>query len=170
MTVRLRDGGVATVTDVSHAPLGAPEATFNLSVDGAENYFVGTIGALVHNITPSRMAYLRRPGYRNYFLIDATGRIYYSGMCRPGETRAGLERRHGKNHNRFNPKAGDRLEFVPGSREYGEARLMEQRNASLYDLVIGRDGKNYRGNRQRPLGHDQMPEYLAYEQRKMGCG
>lgn len=170
MTVLLRDGAVATVAWVSEAALEQPEATFNLSVEDAENYFVGTLEALVHNITRSRMTYLSRPGYQNYVLRNRQGKIYYSGMCGPEETVEGLERRHGANRNRFNAANGDRVEMRPGTREYGQARLVEHRVAVRNATIIGRDGENYRGNRQEPLAADKLPEYVEYEQVKRGCG
>ena len=170
MTVLLRNQEVATVTWVSEVRLEQPEATFNLSVENAENYFVGALEALVHNITKSRMAYLSRPGYQNYVLRNRQGKIYYSGMCAPDETVAGLERRHGANRNRFNAANGDKVEMRAGTREYGEARLVEHRVAVRNDTIIGRDGTNYRGNRQDPLAEDKLAEYLEYGEVKRGCG
>jgi len=170
MEIRSRDGSVATVVAVSEQAAAGPEATYNLSVEEAENYFVGSLDLLVHNITASRLQHLSRPGYRNYVLVDKEGEIYYSGMCRGDETEAGLAYRHGNNHNRFNSAEGDRVVFRPGTREYGEARLVEDRTAVDNDTIIGRDADNYRGNRQKPLSDEKMAEYLEYEQVKRGCG
>ncbi|QEO14101.1 hypothetical protein FLP10_06450 [Agromyces intestinalis] len=160
--------GEVHVERVEFVELDAEEATHNLTVEADENYLVGTARVLVHNLTESRLAYLSRPGYRNYTL-RRNGVVYYSGMAGPNTTRADLEGRHSRNRNRFRPPA-DELVFEPGTREYGESRLMEQRLAEQHDTIIGRDGENYRGNRQEPLAADKLPEYLEYEQFKRGCG
>jgi hypothetical protein len=93
-------------------------------------------------------------------------------MFGPKLTPAKVQSRHRANHNRFKPpdSPNDFFEQIPGEREYGEARLMEQRLAVDNDTIIGRDGENYRGNRQDPLAADKMPEYLEYEAVKQGCG
>jgi hypothetical protein len=170
MTVLLVDGSTAEIDGVEQVSVPDKETTYNLSVDETENYFVGEDGILVHNITRSRLTRLSRPGYRNYVLRNRAGQIYYSGMFGPGSSAADVQARHRANHNRFNPARGDRFELLPGTREYGASRLLEHRTAVANDTIIGRDGDNYRGNRQDPLSENSMPEYLEYEQVKRGCG
>jgi RHS repeat-associated protein len=116
----------------------------------------------------ARFDHLNRPGYSNYLLVDQNGKPYYSGMYGPGDTPAGVQYRHGNNHNRFDPSQGDTMEVLPGTRSYGEARLQEQRLAEQHETIIGRDGDNYRGNRQNPLAGDKLAEYEAYGQKING--
>ncbi|MBO0861336.1 MAG: hypothetical protein J2P21_23180 [Chloracidobacterium sp.] len=172
MTLRLQDGRSVNVSRVEIILLEEKEETFNLSVEEAENFFVGELRVLVHNIDDSRLAYLSRPGYRNYVLREGgpNGKIYYSGMFGPGETVADVKRRHSNNRNRFNESKGDYFDLQQGTREYGEARLMEHELAVENKTIIGRDGNNYRGNRQRPLGENKMAEYQEYRRLKLGCG
>lgn len=123
-------------------------------------------------IAKDRYLKLDRPGWTNYVLRDANGTVYYSGIFGPDRTVAQTETRHMKNNNRFDPAAGDRLETQPGTRTYGEARLLEQRLAEQHGTIIGRDGTNYRGNRENPLDPKKLDEYQEYEQRKqsgLGC-
>jgi hypothetical protein len=101
-------------------------------------------------------------------LVDRGGNVYYSGMFGPGDTPAGVQYRHANNSNRFNPANGDTMRVVPGSRTYGESRLMEQRLSEQYGTYIGRDGSNYRGNRQNPLAGSKLAEYEGYEATKLG--
>lgn len=169
MGVRIHDGSTTPVGRVHRVSVAAAP-TYNLSVERTENYFVGAAGALVHNITKSRQDYMSRPGYKNYVLRDASGKVYYSGMFGPNMTVEDVKARHSKNHNRFSEAANDVLELQPGTREYGEARLLEQKLAVDNDTIIGRDGDNYRGNRQNPLSPDKAPEYEEYRMIKAACG
>ncbi|NGN69268.1 hypothetical protein G5C51_35950 [Streptomyces sp. A7024] len=111
-------------------------------------------------------SYFDRGGYRNYVLVDKNGKVYYSGMFGGKETPKSVQYRHSKNNNRFNPAKGDRIRVLPGTRTYGESRLLEQRTAEKYKTVIGKKGKDYRGNRQNPLGADKRAEYERYETKK----
>jgi RHS repeat-associated protein len=123
-------------------------------------------------ISRDRYLHMDRPGWSNYVLRDANGNVYYSGQFGPGATQADVEARHMANHNRYNPANGDTIEVLPGTRTYGESSLMEQRLAEQYGTVIGRDGNNYRGNRQNPMTEDRLAEYEEYEQRRnsgLGC-
>ncbi|TCO57278.1 RHS repeat-associated core domain-containing protein [Actinocrispum wychmicini] len=123
-------------------------------------------------IGKDRYLHLDRPGWRNYTLADANGVVYYSGMFGPGSTAASTQARHMANGNRFNPANGDTMTVTPGTRTYGESRLMEQRVAEQHGTIIGRDGDNYRGNRENPLANEKLNEYQDYEQRKrsgLGC-
>jgi RHS repeat-associated protein len=121
-------------------------------------------------ITTARYQHLDRTGFSNYTLSDTNGNTYYSGMFGPGSTAADVARRHSANANRFDPANGDAMNVVPGTRTYGESRLMEQRTAEQNNTIIGRDGNNYRGNRQNPLAGDKLSEYQDYETRKAGAG
>lgn len=60
------------------------------------------------------------------------------------------------------------MRVMPGTRTYGESRLMEQRLAEQYGTVIGRGGPDYRGNRQNPLDGAKLSEYEAFERRLAG--
>ncbi len=170
MVLLRQNGETLPVVSVEFLPLPENEKTYNLSIESAENYFVGHAGILVHNIKPKRLAYLNRPGYRNYVLKDATGKIYYSGMFGPDVTAAQVQYRHRQNHNRFNPSKGDVFELKPGTRTYGESRLMEQKLAEDNQTIIGRKGEDYRGNRQDPLAESKRKEYNEYKKYREGCG
>ncbi len=61
------------------------------------------------------------------------------------------------------PESGDRLVRVRGRRSYGQARLMEDDLATQYETVIGRDGKDYRGNRQQPLAAERRTQHEALD-------
>jgi hypothetical protein len=126
-------------------------------------------------ITDARFARLDRPGWTNYVLRNADDVPYYSGMFGPTMTAADTEARHTANHNRFNAANGDYLDPAPGSRTYGESRLMEHDLAREHGTFIGRDPENYRGNRQRPMDSKRVDEYQEYMRRKQsggsgGCG
>jgi RHS repeat-associated protein len=126
-------------------------------------------------ITEDRFAHLDRPGWTNYVLKDAAGKTYYSGLFGPTMTAADTEARHAANHNRFNAANGDVMENVPGTRTYGESRLLEQDLARQHGTFIGRDSDNYRGNRQQPMNSKKLSEYQEYQQRRTsggtgGCG
>ncbi|MCU7724010.1 polymorphic toxin-type HINT domain-containing protein [Actinoplanes sp. KI2] len=163
------DGSTARVDGFTFATHHVADA-YNLTVDDLHTYYVlaGTVPVLVHN-DDGRFGYLNRPGYSNYVLMDANGSVYYSGMFGPGDTATGVQYRHANNGNRFNPANGDTMRVMPGTRTYGESRLMEQRLAEQYGTIIGRDGSNYRGNRQNPLAGDKLAEYEGYE-RRLGGG
>ena len=151
MTLLNCDGRILEVRDVSIDLVeGGWEATYNISIPGTENYFVGDVALLVHNITKSRFKWLSRPGYQNYVLVDADGVIYYSGMFGPDVTPAQVQARHAANRDRFNPAKNDRMELRRGTREYGEARLMEQRIAEANKTIRMDKPKTYRCNRQNP--------------------
>ncbi len=168
MSLQLRDGRLLEVLCTSTEHADDPSPTFNLSVDELSNFFVGRDGVLVHNMKQSRYARLNRPGYTNYVLRDAQGKIYYSGMY--GDTTAdAVKARHAANDSRFNP-ASDKFEIQPGTRTYGEARLMENQLAVDNGTIKGRVGDDYRCNRQRPLAEQSQPEYREYETIKAGCG
>ncbi|MEH0630761.1 hypothetical protein [Streptomyces stelliscabiei] len=94
--------------------------------------------------------------------------VYYSGMFGPNESAATVQKRHGGNNNRFNPANGDKINVYPGTRTYGQSRLLEQRMADYFGTYIGEDGNNYRGNRQNPMDAKKAPGYLAYERFKSG--
>jgi Family of unknown function (DUF6861)/Pretoxin HINT domain len=164
MTLRLIDGSTDIVADIAVEKCAAAEPTFNFGVDETANYYAGERGILVHNLKlkRSRLARLMRPGYSNYDLINAKGEIYYSGMFGPNETEASVKRRHANNRNRFDPKKGDKMRVRRGTRTYGESRLVEHRRAIENDTVIGREGNNYRGNRQDPINSDKLAEYETY--------
>jgi len=126
-------------------------------------------------ITDDRFTHLDRPGWSNYVLKDAAGKVYYSGLFGPTMTAADTAERHAANNNRFNPANGDTMEQVPGTRTYGESRLMEQDLARQHGTFIGRDGDNYRGNRQQPMDSKKLAEYQEYTAQKRaggtgGCG
>jgi RHS repeat-associated protein len=126
-------------------------------------------------ITDARFARLDRPGWTNYVLRDANDVAYYSGMFGPTMTAADTEARHTANHDRFDRAKGDYLDPQAGSRTYGESRLMEHDLAREHGTFIGRDGENYRGNRQRPMDSKRVDEYQEYMRRKQsggtgGCG
>ena len=183
MTLRRLDGSLVEVTEVRIAPQLESQETYNLTIDRSENFFAGELQLLVHNIAPSdiklklsRIKYFNRPRYSNYVLREGgpTGRIYYSGMFGENSTAADVQYRHAKTGQgagrRFDPSKGDYFELVPGTRTYGEARLLEHRNAVQNKTIIGRAGDNYRGNRQDPVAADKLPEYEAYEKYRQGCG
>jgi len=159
------DGSITTVVKVDQFLRG--QVMYNLSVNQSHTYYVlaGDIPVLVHN-RPD----MGDEGYRNYLLRDQSGKPYYSGMFGPRDTEAGVQRRHGRNHNRFNPANGDTFDLQPGTRTYGESRLMEQRLAEQHGTIIGRDGDNYRGNRQNPLDDTKRPAYEEYERGLGGDG
>ncbi|MFL6120882.1 RHS repeat-associated core domain-containing protein [Actinophytocola sp.] len=121
-------------------------------------------------ISDTRFGRLDRPGWRNYVLKDAAGEVYYSGIFGPTMTAADTEARHAANHNRFNAANGDNLEVKAGTRTYGESRLMENDLARDHGTLIGRDGDNYRGNRQRPMDDKRVAEYQEYMRRKQAGG
>lgn len=149
------------------------QTTHDLTVAGIHTYFVmvGSVPVLVHNIDRTRYKTLDRPGYSNYVLVDKNGKVYYSGMFGPKTTPAAVQRRHGMNGNRFNPSNGDTMRVMPGTRTYGDSRLLEQANSEKYQTHIGRDGSNYRGNRQQPLDPKKVREYEGYQKQKKlgGC-
>jgi RHS repeat-associated protein len=123
----------------------------------------------VPRVGSARWKYLDQPGFRNYVLIqkvDGVESVYYSGMFGPGSTEAGVKYRHANNHNRFNPAKGDRIEVEAGTRTYGQARLREQELNDLHGTFIGKDGNNYRGNRQNPMKASKRAEYKGYAAKK----
>ncbi|MFC5804447.1 Hint domain-containing protein [Streptomyces formicae] len=169
----LQDPGGRALAVVAVRKFTEQRTTHDLTVAGTHTYYVlaGDAPVLVHNIDKSRYKHLDRPGYSNYVLVDKNGKVYYSGMFGGKQTQADVERRHSKNHNRFNPRNGDRMIVTPGKRTYGEARLLEQENADRYKTHIGKKGKDYRGNRQHPLDPKKRAEYADYQKQKKlgGC-
>ncbi len=156
------------------------QETFNLSVEGTECYFAGALAVLAHNITASRLAWLQRPGFRNYTLVDANGTVYYSGMFGPNTTPAEVRARHAANHDRFNPSksenidgknvGGDDMVIEPGTREYGEARILENQLAVEHETINRSKPETYRCNRQQPLADAKVQEYGEYLRFKETCG
>jgi hypothetical protein len=168
MQVRIRDGTVRTITQVQLLSLTDRQATYNLHVEEVNNFFAGNLELLVHNIDPARLAYLMRPGYSNYVLIDINGKIYYSGMFGPNESVASVQRRHSLNHDRFQPANGDRLQVIAEDQMYGEARLTEQRVAEANNTIKSNsDPNSYRQNRQNPLDPKKRVEYEEFVEK---CG
>lgn len=149
------------------------QTTHDLTVAGIHTYYVlaGSSPVLVHNVDRTRYRYLDRPGFSNYVLVDKNGKVYYSGMFGGKETPASVMRRHSKNRNRFSAANGDTIRVLPGIRTYGQARLLEQATSEKYQTRIGKDGKNYRGNRQHPLDPKKVREYEDYQKQKKlgGC-
>jgi hypothetical protein len=173
MSVRLCDGRLIEVRRARQIAVD-DSPTFNLSVEEHSNFFVGD-GVLVHNVKlkMSRYNRLNRGGFRNYLLRAGgpRGKPYYSGMFGPKQDPVQVAARHARNHNRFDPET-DFLDVQPGTRTYGEARVMENDLANQNDTVIGRDGDNFRGNREQPLADDKLPEYEEFLKIKAGgeCG
>jgi hypothetical protein len=135
----------------------------------------------VPGLTNARVAHLNRAGYQNYRLETNVGtaqnpvwRTYYHGYIRPGETQAAIRGRHAGNVGpdglaRFNP-ATDRLVMEPGTRSYGEARLMEHRGIVRDQTNIGRIdvSGSRRGNNQNGLQPAALQEYEAWERALLG--
>jgi hypothetical protein len=164
MSLRLQDGRSREVSQVSVRPQATAQVTYNLHVAETNNFFAGTLQVLVHNAN----AELGQPGYRNYVLRDQTGRIYYTGRFGPNETEAAVRSRHLRNNDRFNPidtprtpggPARDRMEVVPGSRTYGEARRLEHELCVQNDTYIGRSPSTWRGNRDYPMDAAKFKTY-----------
>ncbi|RFU86050.1 hypothetical protein DY218_14175 [Streptomyces triticagri] len=143
-----RRGGTSVVQAVYTGPVGLPNGVVHAALPAGKDRPYG---------------YFDKGGYKNYVLVDKNGKVYYSGMFGGKETPQTVQRRHGKNNNRFNPANGDRMRVLPGSRTYGQSRLLEQRTAEKYKTVIGKKGKDYRGNRQNPLAGERRAEYERYE-------
>ncbi|MBL7696581.1 MAG: hypothetical protein JNK79_00415, partial [Chitinophagaceae bacterium] len=156
MILLLKNNQQRKVDRVENLELKEPASTFNLSVEGVNNYFAGEEEILVHNDDKTR---LMRPGYKNYYLKDSAGNIYYEGMYGPEVTENQVRARHAKNNNRFNPSMGDDMVTLPGTRTYGDARRMEHERCVRNKTYIGRNGKNYRGNRQYPMNEDTFGRY-----------
>ena len=143
-----------------------PKLMHNLGVSDLHTYYViaGGVPVLVHN-RPE----LAEEGHWNY-ILKREGTPYYSGTAGPGATEKDVIRRHtnntdkktGINRGRFTPGIDD-FERIPGERTYGEARLLEHRLATKYGTIIGRDGWNWLGNRERPIDPKNMQRYLDYE-------
>ncbi|XVQ82666.1 DNRLRE domain-containing protein [Microbispora siamensis] len=159
--LRTSAGTYVRVVSVQHR-VAHRQRVYNLSVEDIHAYYVlaGDEAVLVHN--QGSDPYYGRKGYTNYVLKDRNGKVYYSGMFGGSSTAASTQRRHKKNHNRFNPANGDYMELVPGTRTYAEARLMEQELSEKYGTYIGKDGKNYRGNRENPLDAKKRAAYENY--------
>lgn len=108
----------------------------------------------------------------NYVLVNpqnATAEnpngVYYSGVAADNARPSAVEYRHGNNVGndgdaRFDPARGDRLVPVtPAGTDHETARGLEQRLASDFDTVIGRQGSegnnvnggSVRGNNQNPV-------------------
>ncbi|MCE9531395.1 MAG: HINT domain-containing protein, partial [Planctomycetes bacterium] len=131
----------------------------------------------VPGVAADRVAHFNRAGYQNYRLETNVGtpenpvwRIHYHGYIAPGKTAAAITRRHAGTVGpdglaRFNP-ATDRIVIEPGTRLYGEARLMETRRITQDGTNIGRVdvSGSRRGNNQGGLDPAKLPEYEAWEQ------
>jgi hypothetical protein len=130
----------------------------------------------VPGLSGDRVAHLNRPGYQNYRLETNVGtpkkpvwEAFYHGYIEPGETQAAIRARHAGTVGpdalpRFDP-ATDRLVMEPGTRLYGEARLMEQRGIVQDQTNIGRVNisGSRRGNNQNGLQPAKLQEYEAWE-------
>ncbi len=154
MRLRTADARLADVLSIDLEWLDQPVETYNIIVFRHHNYYVTEAGILVHNGPP-----IDTPGYSNYVLVDKTGKVYYSGMYGPNTDPAKVMARHTDNHNRFDPNNGDRMVKVPSTRTYGESRRMEHELSVQHDTHIGRDGTNYRGNRQYPMDSKKFRDY-----------
>jgi hypothetical protein len=131
----------------------------------------------VPGVAANRVAHFNRAGYQNYRLETNVGtpenpvwRVHYHGYIAPGETAAAITRRHAGTVGpdglaRFNP-ATDRIVMEPGTRLYGEARLMEHRRIAQDGTNIGRVdvSGSRRGNNQGGLDPAKLREYEAWEQ------
>jgi hypothetical protein len=87
---------------------------------------------------------------------------------------ADVERRHAANGNRYVPSPdinvkGDTIEVAPDKRTYVDSRLMEQNQSVVHETYIGRDGNNYRGNRQNPMAASKITQYEGVKARLEGC-
>ena len=169
MTLRTDTGDTVIVT--GNRAFSTHARTYNLTVDDLHTYYVlaGETPVLVHNSGgPSfDLTEMDAPGHSNYVLVDKSNRVYYVGRFGPNETPATVQKRHGNNHDRFNPAKGDKMSVFPGTRTYGQARLLEQRMMEYFGTYVGR-GPTYRGNRDNPMESGKKPAYLAYESYKNG--
>jgi RHS repeat-associated protein len=164
----MSDGQVAAVVDVLDY-VGA-RAMRDLTIADIHSFYVVVDGItiLVHNDTD-----YGAPGYSNYVLVDKTGKVYYSGMFGPGETKADVEYRHsqsgkGTDGVRYSRANGDDIIIKSGTRTYGQARLMEQQLGEQYGTIWGgKGGDNWRRNRQNPMSPKKRG---AYERYVNGCG
>ncbi|MFC9295785.1 polymorphic toxin-type HINT domain-containing protein [Streptomyces sp. NPDC057011] len=164
------DGTEARISRIERRSQQA--SVHNLTIANVHTYYVlaGQTPILVHNAGGAGFDLDKydRPGYSNYVLVDRNNVPYYSGMFGPNETPASVQGRHAGNNNRYNPANGDRMDVFPGTRTYGQSRLLEQRMTDFFGTYIGEDGANYRGNRQNPMDPKKTPGYLAYERFKNG--
>jgi hypothetical protein len=160
MSVRLRDGTLATVRRIAVRPLDRGEPTFNLLVDRLQTYFAGDRSVLVHNGTP-----LGQPGH-NVYVLARNGRIYYVGRFGPNETRESVLARHSRT-----PKnvPGVEKRFVPGRDQmrvlqrnltYAEARRLEHEVCVKANTYKGR-GATWRGNRDFPMSPRKFFKYYV---------
>jgi hypothetical protein len=95
-------------------------------------------------------------------------RVYYHGYIAPGETAAAIARRHagtvGTDGLARYSLATDRIVMEPGTRLYGEARLMEHRRIAQDGTFVGRGADaSRRGNNQGGIDPAKLPEYEAWE-------
>jgi RHS repeat-associated protein len=155
--LRTHDGRIVRVVAI-RSFVGASRM-YNLTVDRTHTYYVlaGDAPVLAHNDkTP-----WDESGHSNYVLIDkATNKVYYSGRFGPNETAESVVDRHTRNGDRFRP-GKDRIEVIPGTRTYGEARVMEDDLAAMYGTYIGK-GKGVRGNVIRPMDVNKREGYYNY--------
>lgn len=135
----------------------------------------------VPGVNAARVAKFNRADYQNYRLETNVGtpdkpvwRIYYHGYIAPGETATAITRRHAGTVGpdglaRFN-SATDRIVMEPGTRLYGEARLMEHRRIIQDKTNIGRAEASgtRRGNNQGGLDTAKVREYEAWERARNG--
>ncbi|WP_235002585.1 RHS repeat-associated core domain-containing protein [Actinacidiphila paucisporea] len=170
--MQLRDDAGQAVPVLAARHFVQQQRTYDLTIDDLHTYYVlaGQTPVLVHNDGGAGfdLNKLDRPGYSNYVLVDRNNVPYYSGMFGPNESPASVQRRHSGTWNRYDPANGDRMDVFPGTRTYGQSRLLEQRMTDHFGTYIGEDGTNYRGNRQNPMDSKKEPGYLAYERYKNG--
>ena len=146
-------GGVAEV--LALRPVAGNSFMLNLTVRSLHTYYVlaGDVPILVHNDSPP----WGQPGHSDYVLVDrATNKVYYAGRFGPNESAASVLARHTKS-GRFRPGL-DRIDVVPGTRTYGEARLMEDDLASMYGTRTG----GGRGNAIWPMQQAKRESYYNY--------
>jgi hypothetical protein len=153
MTLRLENDETCEISSVKILPLRTKTDTYNLTIEGSNNFFAGEIKALVHN-NNSRM---NRKGYKNYVLKDKNGTIYYSGMFGPNQNEGDVERRHSRNNDRFSDT--DTMVVLPGARTYKESRKVEHETSVKHGTFIGKKGESYRGNRQYPMDDKSFKRY-----------
>ncbi|WUO26534.1 polymorphic toxin-type HINT domain-containing protein [Streptomyces sp. NBC_00287] len=169
MTLRTDEGDTVIVT--GNRAFSRHARTYNLTVDDLHTYYVlaGETPVLVHNSggVDFDLTEMDEPGHSNYILMDKNKMVYYVGRFGPNETPASVQRRHGDNHDRFNRANGDDMVVYPGTRTYGQARLLEQRMMEYFNTYVGR-GPTWRGNRDNPMESAKVPQYLSYERYKNG--
>lgn len=156
MTVLLQGGASAVVTRLEILPQPRARATYNLTVEDSNNFFAGDLRVLVHNAS-------QPTGHSVYVLVGPDGKVYYVGRFGPNQNQTKVEARHGKNHNRFDPKTDKMVVMRKGDLSYAEARRLEHELCVRNKTHIGHDGDNYRGNRDYPMSDNKMDKYYGPE-------